>query len=83
MHALWGYARDLFQTPGFGDAADFVQINQHCTAGPGRTDGPRPHGVARFLTPETVNVMSEERVWGQDRSSGLAAEVRRAASTLS
>ncbi len=26
---LWGYARDLFQTPGFGDTVDFVQIKQH------------------------------------------------------
>ena len=29
MPALWGYARDLFQTPGFGDTIDFVQIKQH------------------------------------------------------
>jgi putative glutathione S-transferase len=28
MPALWGYARDLFQTPGFGDTIDFVQIKQ-------------------------------------------------------
>jgi putative glutathione S-transferase len=27
--ALWGYARDLFQTPGFGDTIDFEQIKQH------------------------------------------------------
>ena len=26
---LWGYARDLFQTPGFGDTVDFVQIKEH------------------------------------------------------
>jgi len=26
---LWGYARDLYQTPGFGDTVDFVQIKQH------------------------------------------------------
>ncbi|WP_134768120.1 glutathione S-transferase C-terminal domain-containing protein [Nocardioides sp. 1609] len=26
---LWGYARDLFQTPGFGDTIDFEQIKQH------------------------------------------------------
>jgi putative glutathione S-transferase len=26
---LWAYARDLFQTPGFGDTIDFVQIKQH------------------------------------------------------
>ena len=29
MPALWGYARDLFQTPGFGDTVDFHQIKQH------------------------------------------------------
>lgn len=29
MPNLWGYARDLFQTPGFGDTIDFVQIKQH------------------------------------------------------
>ena len=29
MHALWAYARDLFQTPGFGDTVDFTQIKQH------------------------------------------------------
>jgi putative glutathione S-transferase len=27
--ALWAYARDLFQTPGFGDTIDFVQTKQH------------------------------------------------------
>ncbi len=27
--ALWAYARDLFQTPGFGDTIDFEQIKQH------------------------------------------------------
>ena len=29
LPALWGYARDLFQTPGFGDTVDFEQIKQH------------------------------------------------------
>lgn len=29
MPALWGYLRDLYQTPGFGDTTDFVQIKQH------------------------------------------------------
>ena len=29
MPNLWGYARDLFQTPGFGDTTDFLQIKQH------------------------------------------------------
>ncbi len=26
---LWGYARDLFQTPGFGETIDFDQIKEH------------------------------------------------------
>jgi putative glutathione S-transferase len=26
---LWAYARDLFQTPGFGDTIDFAQIKKH------------------------------------------------------
>ncbi|WP_409290822.1 glutathione S-transferase family protein [Peribacillus sp. SCS-37] len=26
---LWGYARDLFQTPGFGDTTDFDAIKRH------------------------------------------------------
>ena len=29
MPVLWAYARDLFQTPGFGDTVDFVQIKKH------------------------------------------------------
>ncbi|MGV8846894.1 glutathione S-transferase family protein [Tessaracoccus sp.] len=29
MPVLWAYARDLFQTPGFGDTVDFVAIKQH------------------------------------------------------
>ncbi len=29
MPVLWAYARDLFQTPGFGDTLDFAQIKAH------------------------------------------------------
>ncbi|WP_322938692.1 glutathione S-transferase family protein [Nocardioides bizhenqiangii] len=29
MTAIWGYARDLFQTPGFGETVDFDQIKRH------------------------------------------------------
>lgn len=29
LPVLWAYARDLFQTPGFGDTVDFVQIKAH------------------------------------------------------
>lgn len=29
MPNLWGYLRDLFQTPGFGDTTDFAEIKEH------------------------------------------------------
>ncbi|MDP8974804.1 MAG: glutathione S-transferase C-terminal domain-containing protein [Actinomycetota bacterium] len=29
LPVLWGYARDLFQTPGFGDTVDFDHIKRH------------------------------------------------------
>ncbi len=29
LPVLWAYARDLFQTPGFGDTTDFDQIKRH------------------------------------------------------
>ena len=29
LPTLWGYARDLYQTPGFGETIDFEQIKQH------------------------------------------------------
>jgi putative glutathione S-transferase len=29
LPVLWAYARDLFQTPGFGDTTDFVHIKRH------------------------------------------------------
>jgi glutathionyl-hydroquinone reductase len=29
LPVLWAYARDLFQTPGFGDTVDFSQIKRH------------------------------------------------------
>jgi putative glutathione S-transferase len=55
MPVLWAYARDLFQTPGFGDTIDFEQIKQHyygVHAGINPTGivplGPDPRG---WLTP--------------------------------
>ncbi len=29
MPALWGYVRDLYQTPGFGDTVHFGQVKEH------------------------------------------------------
>ena len=57
MPVLWSYARDLFQTPGFGDTIDFEQIKQHyygvhadinptgiVPVGPDPRGWPTPHG---------------------------------------
>jgi glutathionyl-hydroquinone reductase len=57
MPVLWAYARDLFQTPGFGDTIDFVEIKQHyylvhgelnpsgiIPAGPDLSAWTEPHG---------------------------------------
>lgn len=32
LPVLWAYARDLYQTPGFGDTVDFGHIKRHCYA---------------------------------------------------
>lgn len=40
MPVLWAYARDLFQTPGFGDTVDFDHVKRHYYGMPGGGDGP-------------------------------------------
>ena len=42
MPVLWAYSKDLFQTPGFGDTVDFVQIKQHYY---GVHTDLNPHGI--------------------------------------
>ncbi|GAA0810393.1 glutathione S-transferase family protein [Spirilliplanes yamanashiensis] len=57
MPVLWAYARDLFQTPGFGDTTDFDHIKRHyyevhrdinptgiVPKGPDLSDWMTPHG---------------------------------------
>ena len=57
MPVLWAYARDLFQTPGFGETIDFDQIKTHyygvhrdlnpsgiIPAGPDESGWTTPHG---------------------------------------
>lgn len=57
MPALWGYARDLFATPGFGDTIHFPQVKSHyyevhtdvnpngiVPGGPDLTNWAEPHG---------------------------------------
>lgn len=59
MPVLWAYARDLFQTPGFGDTVDFDHIKRHyylvhtdinptgvVPAGPDTSGWLAPHGRA-------------------------------------
>jgi glutathionyl-hydroquinone reductase len=55
MPALWAYARDLFQTPGFGDTIDFGQIKRHyyCVHHEINPSGVVPKGpdLSGWLTP--------------------------------
>lgn len=57
MHNVYGYLRELFQTPGFGDTTDFAEIKQHyyivhrevnptqiVPAGPDMSGLAQPHG---------------------------------------
>lgn len=57
LPVLWAYARDLYQTPGFGETVDFDQIKQHyyrvhadvnptgvVPLGPDTADWHSPHG---------------------------------------
>ncbi len=61
LDVLWAYARDLFQTPGFGDTVDFAQIKRHyyvvhrdlnptgiVPAGPDLSGWLEPHGRERL-----------------------------------
>ena len=61
MPVLWAYARDLFQTPGFGDTIDFDHIKRHyyevhrtinptgiVPAGPDLSGWLAPHGRERL-----------------------------------
>jgi putative glutathione S-transferase len=61
LPALWGYARDLFATPGFGDNTVFDQIKTHyyvvhrqlnpsgiVPKGPGLDGWQTPHGRDRL-----------------------------------
>jgi putative glutathione S-transferase len=55
MPTLWAYARDLFQTPGFGDTIDFDHIKRHyyCVHDDINPTGIIPAGpdLAGWLTP--------------------------------
>jgi len=55
MPALWAYARDLYQTPGFGDTIDFDHIKRHyyCVHGDINPTGIVPKGpdLSGWLSP--------------------------------
>ncbi|WP_205126544.1 glutathione S-transferase family protein [Nocardioides nitrophenolicus] len=66
MPVLWAYARDLFQTPGFGDSIDFDQIKLHyyvvhedinptgiVPKGPDESGWHAPHGRERLGSPQS------------------------------
>ena len=63
MPVLWAYARDLFQTPGFGDTVDFVHIKRHYYE-VHRDINPTGHRAAR---PGPVRVAGAARPGGARR----------------
>lgn len=70
MPNLWGYLRDLFQTPGFGDTTDFTEIKQHyyivhTDVNPTRVV-PKGPDVQPFLTPH-----GRERLGGSPFAEGV------------
>ncbi|WP_421385471.1 glutathione S-transferase family protein [Bacillus salacetis] len=68
MPNLWAYARDLYQTPGFGDTTDFDAIKRHyhlsITINPDSTDSrilPKGPDLSLWNTPH-----DREKVSGRD-----------------
>ncbi|MBV9088494.1 MAG: glutathione S-transferase C-terminal domain-containing protein [Mycobacteriaceae bacterium] len=80
MPVLWAYARDLFQTPGFGDTVDFVQIKQHyylvhADINPTRIV-PKGPDSANWLTPHGRNQLGG-RPFGDGTAPGPPVEGER------
>ncbi|VBA61292.1 glutathione S-transferase family protein [Mycobacterium attenuatum] len=80
MPVLWAYARDLFQTPGFGDTVDFVQIKQHyyivhADINPTRIV-PKGPELAGWLTPHDRGVLGG-RPFGDGTPPGPPVEEER------
>ena len=77
LPVLWAYARDLFQTPGFGDTIDFEQIKQHYY---GVHTGINPTGVVP-KGPDTANWLTphgREELGGRPFGDGTPPEPVRA-----
>ena len=80
MPVLWAYARDLFQTPGFGDTVDFVQIKQHyyivhTDINPTRIV-PKGPELSNWLTPHGREALGG-RPFGDGSPPGPAPEAER------
>jgi putative glutathione S-transferase len=80
LPALWAYARDLFQTPGFGDTVDFAQIKEHYYV-VHRTINPTgivPKGpdLANWLTPHGREALGG-RPFGDGTPPGPVPEAER------
>ena len=80
MPALWAYARDLFQTPGFGDTIDFDQIKKHyyvvhTDINPTQIvpDGPGP---VRLADPARAGVAGRQAVRRRNRRQGRCSRAR-------
>ncbi|MFA9557095.1 glutathione S-transferase family protein [Evansella sp. AB-rgal1] len=68
MPNLWGYLRDLYETPGFGDTTDFHAIKQHyhlsITINPDNTEEkilPKGPDVSVFRTPHHREKLSNSK----------------------
>ncbi|MCW2522983.1 MAG: glutathione S-transferase, partial [Frankiales bacterium] len=73
LPVLWAYARDLFQTPGFGDTVDFAQIKTHYYV---VHSGINPTGIVP-KGPDLANWLSEhgrERLGGRPFGAGTPPE---------
>ena len=82
MPVLWAYARDLFQTPGFGDTIDFVQIKRHyyvvhADINPTRIV-PKGPALANWLTPHGRETLGG-RPFGDGTPPGPPQESERVA----
>ena len=85
MPVLWAYARDLFQTPGFGDTIDFVQIKQHYYVvharhqpDPDRAQGSRPVELADAARSGSVGRQTLRRRHAARADAARASGCRRA-----
>ena len=80
MLVLWAHARDLFQTAGFGDTVDFVEIKQHyyivhAEINPTRIV-PKGPDLSDWLTPHGREVLCG-RLFGDGMLPGPPAEGER------